>query len=309
MIGRKRTVIILGLYFSVVIPIAAMDRVIDVLEQVDSKWGITNVLENIGNIITYPSYYLVNVNNKDECGNTQLHWAIISGNVKAAALLLKRGANIESKNCLGWTPLYQAVLGDNIDIIALLLAKGANINSVDNCEYTPLHTAVLYNNSLKLLGILVDKGAHLESRNICRETPLDMALRNQHVEAVKLLLERGATSRESIHGGTISHRAAHYGNVELVALLLDANASAALESRDNSGYSFLYDALENLNSQDADTQRKAQQIVDIVVKNKRYYISTSVRPTTLVGLTALYLLKKSRERNNVCMIMYIPHSK
>ena len=292
---KRIVIVVLGLCFCVSVPVLAMNTIQHSEEQVYSK--IKNTLRCLYN--NFIHYYYVDVHTKDNLGMTPLHWAARENKLRAikiflsrgadiqsrtntddtplheaaesnareaVMLLLTKGANRESKDDEKWTPLHLASFWDNREIIALLLSHGADIRSRDMLGYTPLHIASCYNR-LKSFVLLIDNGADIESKTDKQETSLDMALRNQHKEVAQVLLERGAVSRDT-DGSTISHRAAQEGDVALIELLFAANASAALGSKDNRGYGFLYYALENLKSEDADTQQKARQIVDIVVKNK-----------------------------------------
>ena len=305
-VGYRRTVIVtLGVCFFVVMPIAAMDRIQQVEQQLLCR--MENTIKFINNLLAYLSYYYVDVHKKDSLSWTPLHYAAYWDRIRGIVLLLQRKANIEAIDERGMTPLHWAAYENNIRAINILLNKGANIHSRTNGGSTPLHIAA-ERNAIKSIAQLLERGADIESKTTLgqmQETPLDTAVRYEHVAATMLLLERGATNRDRTDGSTLSHKAVNIGSTGLMELLLSTNASAALESKDVDGRTFLYYALEKLNSQDADIRYKVQQILDIVVKNKRYYINTSVRPTTLLGLTALYLLKKSRERNNLCMYDYV----
>ena len=59
---------------------------------------------------------------------TPLHSAAKSGQVKAAKLLLRRGANIEAKDSFGMTPVVHAVGRMHVDVAKLLIENGANTN-------------------------------------------------------------------------------------------------------------------------------------------------------------------------------------
>ena len=71
----------------------------------------------------------VNVNIKDENGNTPLHHAVSANNQEIVEVLLANGADINIQNKDGATPLYNAVLQHNQAMVKCLLdnAKDANI--------------------------------------------------------------------------------------------------------------------------------------------------------------------------------------
>ncbi|EGR27500.1 hypothetical protein IMG5_195040 [Ichthyophthirius multifiliis] len=74
------------------------------------KWE-RQFLHNQLLIGTYKQYNYLN--QKDLYGNTALHLASINGNVEAAELLLKQGADMESENKEGWRP-RELIQFDNI---------------------------------------------------------------------------------------------------------------------------------------------------------------------------------------------------
>ena len=63
------------------------------------------------------------MNYEDEEGNTLLH---VVGNVEMAEFLLQRDLNIETRNNKGETPLYTAIKRGHYDVALLLSKKGAD---------------------------------------------------------------------------------------------------------------------------------------------------------------------------------------
>jgi len=62
---------------------------------------------------------------RDESGDTLLHWAVRRHNAKLVKLFIEHGADINVKDGQGRTPLDVAILIRNADIIELLESKGA----------------------------------------------------------------------------------------------------------------------------------------------------------------------------------------
>jgi ankyrin repeat protein len=54
-------------------------------------------------------------------------------------ILVDAGVNIDAKDNYGNTPLHEAARQGNINIIMSLVAKGAEINAINNYGDTPLH--------------------------------------------------------------------------------------------------------------------------------------------------------------------------
>lgn len=76
----------------------------------------------------------VNINTRDNCGNTALHISIGMGNDFVRDYLLKRGADPNSPSCI-ITPLNNAIINRNASAIKSLIRYGVNID---------VHTANLF---------------------------------------------------------------------------------------------------------------------------------------------------------------------
>ena len=194
--------------------------------------------------------------------------------------------------------LWHALEQNNIQHIKYLLNTG--IISVHSRSYdgdTPLNWAAQYGN-VEVIALLLDRGAHIESKdNIGGETPLHYAARNGKVEAIALLLDRGANIESKIFKGwTPLHYAAYGNKVKIMALLLDRGAN--IESKTNGGKTLISIALNKLNSENITEKREGQEILDLIIRSKPYYINMSQRPSTLLGTVVMYMLKKSKEHNS-----------
>ncbi|KAF7638647.1 hypothetical protein Mgra_00002025 [Meloidogyne graminicola] len=65
----------------------------------------------------------LDLDQKDTHGNTALHLAAMLGNIEAAKLLLKHGANVGLKNNEGWKSLHEAISYGDRKMIGLLLSS------------------------------------------------------------------------------------------------------------------------------------------------------------------------------------------
>lgn len=59
-------------------------------------------------------------------GGTALHAAVANGRMRAAELMLERGANPDTADADGYTPLMHAAMNDDAPMVKLLLKHGAN---------------------------------------------------------------------------------------------------------------------------------------------------------------------------------------
>ncbi len=180
------------------------------------------------------------VNAINEYGQTALHWAADKGFTDIVQLLLENGANANAVGFCHQTPLHDAARRGYIDIARLLLENNANIDAVDNCENTPLAWAEK-DSQIETMQFLLDHGTNIDVVN----TVLGEAARNNHIEAVKLLLANGAdVNAQSKYGHTALHHAARSEKRIAIAQLLLANGADA-NIPNKYGDTALYNAIEN----------------------------------------------------------------
>lgn len=131
----------------------------------------------------------VAVNAREGDGATALHWAVERDDAEAAEALLRAGADVTAANDYGVTPTSLACLNRNAAMLDRLLAAGADPNAATSMGETLLMT--------------------------CAGTGA--------VDAVEMLLDRGAANvnaREASYGQTALMRAAARDDPEIVRLLL-----------------------------------------------------------------------------------------
>ena len=91
-------------------------------------------------------------------------------------------------------------------IISQLIASGCNANYKDNSENTYLHTLLKqYGVDDKLLieyiQLFINEGVDIESENIINETPLFVAVKNNKIAALEILLDNGANANHQNKNG------------------------------------------------------------------------------------------------------------
>lgn len=126
---------------------------------------------------------------------------------------------------------------------------------------TPLHLAA-FMDRLEAVHLLLEKGANVNAftlraqPNIPRNTALHAALAGRRWQVARLLIERGAdVAAVDSAGLTPLHHAALGGSGELVALLLEKGAPVGL--RDNRGETALGQAVRRGNNEAAELLKRA----------------------------------------------------
>lgn len=107
--------------------------------------------------------YTSNIDHKDSCENTALHYAckseIFAQNyLRCAECLLASGADVNAEDLTGKTPLRVCIEASNLENTLLLLDRGARMDSYTKDGMTLLMAAVFYN-CHEVLRLLIKKGA------------------------------------------------------------------------------------------------------------------------------------------------------
>lgn len=133
-----------------------------------------------------------NVNRSNNEGWTPLHTAASNGDMDIVKELMAHGANLNPLNKDGMTPLALALAQGHYDIVKELLAAGANPNIPNRLGWSPLERTA-HSGDLIALRLLIDAHVPLEGINNPQGfTALALAVRNGHVDTVKVLLDAGA---------------------------------------------------------------------------------------------------------------------
>src|SRR5262245_43212497 len=132
----------------------------------------------------------VDVNAPGADGTPALHWLVRVDDFDTARRLIRAGADASTPNRYGVTPMTLAAANGNAQMIALLLEAGADANVVDKQGETALMTATRVGN-VDAVKTLLDHGAAIDARDPAFEqTALMIAVRDDHPEVVRLLVDR-----------------------------------------------------------------------------------------------------------------------
>lgn len=138
--------------------------------------------------------YGVDLEAKDEAGETPLSLAVGSGAVELVRLLLESGARATNDGRPGIerTLLHRAIKGGHTDIVRILAAAGADLLAQDSGGITPLQEAIKSGDTGAVLTLL-DLGVSLtDPQGMHRLTPLQSAAIEGKTEIFAALLAQGA---------------------------------------------------------------------------------------------------------------------
>ena len=166
----------------------------------------------------------------DVDGFTPLMRAAASGEVRAAAHLLRSGALPNQETLPHANSLTALMLADNADMASLLIAHGASVNLLT--RWTPLMTAASHGRT-DVISVLLAHGANIHATNAFGEDALiNASIYSNGSAAVPALLRAGASpTRADSHGNTALMYAACSKPAEVVQALLDAGADVFARNR------------------------------------------------------------------------------
>lgn len=174
-------------------------------------------------------------------GSTALYYAAQNHHTEALKLLHARGADVNVINLNKFSPLSVAVTNRDEEVVRLLLDFGADPNAQP--AGSPLLTEALSRDAPGIFQVLLEKGADVNAtREGYGETTLMIAVALQRMEAVKLLLNRGADIRAK---DADDKRVLHWllcntfskgENTKLLELLLRNNADFNGQARSLVGF-------------------------------------------------------------------------
>uniref|UniRef100_A0A6V7QQH6 Serine/threonine-protein kinase BSK1-like TPR repeats domain-containing protein n=1 Tax=Ananas comosus var. bracteatus TaxID=296719 RepID=A0A6V7QQH6_ANACO len=155
----------------------------------------------------------LDINPKDDDGETPLIHAVRQGHFDTAKYLLEQGADPSASSSMGATPLHHAAGIGNIDLMNLLLSKGADVESQSDAG-TPLIWAAGHGQQ-DAVKLLLDHHANPNAETDDGITPLLSAVAADHFNA-------GANPNITAGGATPLHVAADNGSIKIIKCLLKA---------------------------------------------------------------------------------------
>ncbi|XP_013071292.2 ankyrin repeat domain-containing protein 50-like [Biomphalaria glabrata] len=133
------------------------------------------------------------INQIDTLGNTALHEAASSGNIRALTVLLNHGANVNLQNTVGRSPLHEGVDGifTSSVITKALLDHNADVHIEDIAGNTPLLLASTFDGN-DIVKLLVAAGSRVNHTNHDGMSSLMLAVENLNESVMLSLLKANA---------------------------------------------------------------------------------------------------------------------
>ncbi|KAK8576161.1 hypothetical protein V6N13_090638 [Hibiscus sabdariffa] len=164
----------------------------------------------------------LDVDTRDEDGETPLLHAARQGHTLTAKYLLEHGANPTIPSDLGATALHHSAGIGNIELLKHMLAMGVEVDSQSDAG-TPLVWAAGHDQH-DAVKVLLEHNANPNAETEDNVTPLLSAVAAGSLSCLDLLIQAGAKVNITAGGATPLHIAADHGNPELINSLLKAGA-------------------------------------------------------------------------------------
>jgi len=129
-------------------------------------------------------------------GMTALHWTALNGDLETTNVLLVAGATVEALTRVGrYTPLHLASSRGHASVVSRLLDAGSKPNATTETGVQPLHLAAQAGDAATVTALL-GHGANVNARDETHgRTPLVFAASQNRLEAIRILLAKGADPR------------------------------------------------------------------------------------------------------------------
>ena len=158
----------------------------------------------------------------DISSRTCLHEASMAGKLFLVQSCIENGVDVAQQDIYGRTALSYAAMAGHTDVCQYLLSlPSISAATYDLDGFSPLILAVM-NGRTEAVRILLDHGASVEPRDATDLIPLCLASSGGHAEIVRLLLQKGAKIVSNAEGLYPQALAARAGHADCVRLLVES---------------------------------------------------------------------------------------
>jgi len=159
---------------------------------------------------------------KDEDGNTVLHWTVVGDNANLLKHMIQRGANPTTPNIWGDAPIHWAAQLGRSRLLRQLVSHPIDPNVKGFRGDSPMHRAARFGH-VECVESLKADGAAVDAPNDLGFLPIHEAVLAGHTNVVKALIKAGAKVNVPLQrtGDTPLHMAARLGWADIMSLLQD----------------------------------------------------------------------------------------
>jgi uncharacterized protein len=102
---------------------------------------VMSILRECADTASWFGIEIVDLAQRNLCGDTPLHTVCSWGRLQPARVLLEAGADVNAIGDQRCTPIFNAIIGGNPEVVALLRARGARVDVKAAHGWTPAEYA------------------------------------------------------------------------------------------------------------------------------------------------------------------------
>ncbi|MFV0393287.1 MAG: ankyrin repeat domain-containing protein [Coprobacillaceae bacterium] len=237
----------------------------------------------------------IDLDTRDEFGNTALFYACNKGARDIVKLLLDNGADASIENNENMSVLHSVSNSGNKEIIKILLDAGTDINLSDNSGRKPLMYTIL-SAKTEAAKYLVEQGADITIKDNDEHTALDYASTNGLRDLIALLSSN--VNDTNVSGVTPLMQAVYDNQAEVVDVLLK-NEDINIDAINDAGETSLLIALKNNNLRIAEVLLKAKTNPNLKTLDGNTVIHYAVNANNIAMCKTLEpYIEKFDDKNN-----------
>ncbi|XP_063923115.1 uncharacterized protein LOC135137411 [Zophobas morio] len=147
----------------------------------------------------------LSTNQRNMYGETPLHLACKSGNVKNLKELCKNGRNLNEITSSGKTVLHYAAESKNVEMLKYVLSFESDINASDNLDVSVLHVACQHG-SYDCVKLLIDHNADVHAVTNTKKTVLHYAVLSKETAEIGEIINSLLNAGVDVETKDLKHR-------------------------------------------------------------------------------------------------------
>lgn len=244
-------------------------------------FGNSKMSERSNQIFNHLLSMGIDINIKNNLGNTALMYAASKGFSNIVSKLIAAGATINSQDNDNNTALIAATRNGHTEIVRQLIQAGADLDQKDQNNNSGLHFAIALHRP-DLINLYIAAGADRNCVDDSNNTPLIISADDGCIDCLIVLIQADVDlNRQNAKGFTALMAAAQKGHAKAVELLLKAGADHRLMVQNYTAFmlAFKYPAIQSIIRKHIETQRNRSQTIHPENRHAETINSTKNRTT------------------------------
>lgn len=176
------------------------------------------------NDLSYIKMHLTHLDDLDDKNKNLLHYAVLGSAHDVIDYLLDNDINVNQKDDYGESPLFDCARKGKVEIAKKLINHFADVNLTNRALEQPIHLAA-QKGDLEMLKLLLKSNAQKDRKTAEEKLPVHYSIMGGKRDALKFLIEETRQSWfiKDAYGNTLLHHAAKTTNIDVIDLLINQN--------------------------------------------------------------------------------------